>query len=260
VAYEITLQRRLKKRPAGFIDIRSDLLHFALINYAVPMTRLEPYIPTDRFDILEFDIAGQQQAVFSVVPFVDADFSFYRLFPWTKFRFPQTNHRVYVIDKATGEPVVWFFGTTLGSWAVHIARTLWRLPWYSAQYQINCTYDESSARYLDYQMEIESEWCAGQIDIEDSGRLVELTDAERLILTHPVDGYFYRLDGRVGSYAIWHKIIPLTKAKPRHLYFSLYEKLGIMNKEEMQKPYSIFLCPRIHFEIYMPPRATENRQ
>ena len=254
VTHETILQHRLKKRPSGLLDIRSDLLHFALINYTVPKTRLEPYVPSERFEILEFDIDGRQQAMLSVVPFVDADFSFYRLFRWFKFRFPQTNHRVYVIDKATGEPVVWFFGTTLGSRVVHLARTLWRIPWYGARYHIDCVFDATAGRYETYQMRIKSDWCAAQIEIEDTGKPAELSDAERLILTHPVDGYFYRLDGRVAGYAVWHERIPLTSGKPRQLYFSLYEKLGIMTREEMQKPYSIFLCPRIPFEIYMPPK------
>jgi len=249
------LQQRLNKRPSGLLDIRSDLLHFALINYAVPKNCLEPYIPSERFEILEFDVDGRQQAMLSVVSFVDADFCFYRLFPWFKFYFPQTNHRLYVIDKATGEPVVWFFGTTLGSRVVHLARTLWRIPWFGARYHVDCLFDEIAGRYKTYQMQIKSDWCAAQIEIEDTGKPVELSDDERLILTHPMDGYFYRLDGRVGGYAVWHELIPLTAGKPRQLYFSLYEKLGIMTKEEMQKPTSIFLCPRTPFEIYMPPRS-----
>ncbi len=254
MTHETTLQQRLHKRPSGPLDIRSDLIHFALINYAVPKARLAPHIPADRFEIMEFDIDGRQQALLSVVPFVDADFSFYRLCPWLKFRFPQTNHRVYVRDRASGEPVVWFFGTTLGSPVVHLARTLWRIPWYKAHYDIDCRFDQTAGRYQRYQMTIQSDWCAAEIEIEDSGLPVKLSAAEQLILTHPVDGYFYRLDGRVGTYAVWHKLIPLTRATPRRLYFSLYEKLGIMSRAEMEQPTSIFLCPRIPFEIYMPPK------
>jgi hypothetical protein len=58
----------------------------------------------------------------------------------------------------------------------------------------------------------------------------------------------------VGGYSIWHNIIPLTSGKPRHLYFSRFEDLVIMNRAEMQHPQSIFLCPSIGFDIYMPPR------
>jgi hypothetical protein len=263
------LEQRLIKRPSGWLDIRSDLRHFALINYAVPPERLAPHIPTDRFELATFEINGRSLAMLSVVPFVDVDFCFYRLFPWFKFRFAQTNYRVYVVDRATGEPGVWFFGTTLGSRVVTLARALWRIPWHRAQYEMNCVFDEAnggtehgrnactehsrSGRYTTYHMSIQSDWGAAQIELEDSGNPVELTAEERLILTHPVDGFFYQLNGRVGGYSIWHDIIPLTSASPRNLYFSLFEDLAIMNREEMQQPHSVFLCPVIQFDIYMPP-------
>ncbi|MBE2220450.1 MAG: DUF2071 domain-containing protein [Anaerolineae bacterium] len=256
------LTQRLQKRKPGWLDIRSDLRHFALINYAVLPERLAPHIPTDRFEIPTYDINGRQLALLSVVPFVDDDFCFYRLLPWFKFRFPQTNFRVYVIDRATGEPVVWFFGTTLGSRLVALARGLWKIPWHRAQYEVDCVFDEENGRsehgrngrYTHYHFSIQSDWCNAHIEIEDTGSPVELSDEERLVLTHPVDGYFYRLDGRVGGYSIWHNIIPLTSGKPRNLYFSLFEDLAIMSRDEMQQPHSIFLCPSISFDIYMPPK------
>ena len=248
------LDQRLKKRQPGWLDIRTDLRHFALINYAVPPERLVPHIPTDRFEIPTFEINGSQLAMLSVVPFVDADFCLYRLLPWFKFRFPQTNFRVYVIDRATGEPVVWFFGTTLGSRVVSLARGLWRIPWHRAKYAVVCEFDEENGRYAHYHVSIQSDWCNAHIEIEDTGDPVELSDEERLVLTHPVDGYFYRLDGHVGGYSIWHDIIPLSTGKARNLYFSLFEDLAVMNRDEMQQPHSIFLCPSIGFDIYMPPK------
>ncbi len=249
------LNHRLQKRKPGRLDVRTSLLHFALINYAVPKERLENHIPVDRFEIPEFEVDGRPQAMLSVVPFVDADFHFYRIAPWFKFRFPQTNHRVYVIDRATGEDVVWFFGTTLGSRIVHLPRLLWRIPWYHASYKIACEYDPQQQRYQTYSVQISSSWCEAQIEIEDTGAPVQVTAEERLILTHPVDGFYDRLDGRTGGYSIWHEEIPLTQANPINLYFSLYERLGIMNRQEMQKPHSIFLCPDIEFDVYMPPGA-----
>jgi hypothetical protein len=76
----------------------------------------------------------------------------------------------------------------------------------------------------------------------------------KLILTHPTTGYFKRLDGRLGTYKIWHPEMEMTYAKPHHLYFSLYENLGIMSRQEMDSPHSIFLCPEVEFEIYLPPQ------
>jgi hypothetical protein len=255
-----TLNQRLHKRPGSWLDIRSDLWHFALINYAVPTSRLEHLLPVERFEIAEFMVdgepevaSGRPQAMLSVVPFVDADFHFYRLAPWLKFRFAQTNHRIYVIDRLTGEPVVWFLGTTLGSRLVHLARQWWGIPWHHGHYQVRCEYDTAVQKYSHYSMQIASPWCAAQIEIEDTGQPTTLTDEERLILTHPVEGFYYQRDGRIGGYSIWHPEIPLTKGIARHLYFSLYERLGIMNREEMQHPHSIYLCPSILFEIHMPP-------
>ena len=70
-----------------------------------------------------------------MVPFWDYDFRFAHLAPFLTFQFGQTNHRVYITDRRTGEPAVWFFGTTLGSPVVTIPRLLWRLPWHMARYR-----------------------------------------------------------------------------------------------------------------------------
>lgn len=254
------LARRIADRRLGWMDIRSKLLHFALINYAVPIDRLRPYIPESRFEITPFEIGGQTCGLLSVVPFLDDDFHYARLAPFAKFRFGQTNHRVYVIDRATGEHAVWFFGTTLGSWLVHCARTLWRIPWHSAKYDIDCQYDAGAGRYLKYRFDVKSDWCSCQVDIEDTGQDAPLLegfdslDQQKLILTHPVEGFFYRLDGSLGTYSVWHDEIPLTTAHGKELYFSLYERLDILSRDEMTRPHSILVCPETLFEVHLPPR------
>jgi hypothetical protein len=253
------LARRLQPRALGFIDIVSELHHFALINYAVPRERLAPYIP-DRFEIVELPIGGQPRALLSVVPFIDVDFRFVRL-PFVRFRFAQTNHRVYVRDRRSGEHVVWFFGTTLGSRWVHMAQLLWRIPWHHARYRIRCEFDEASQRYQHFQYDIASRWCSARIDVEDTGEPCPLldgfgsTDEMTLVLTHPVEGYFHRRDGRVGTYQVSHPIIPTRVARPRDLYFSLYERLGILTRDEMQNPASVLITRRTEFSIHMPPRV-----
>ena len=263
MAQEILTQRLLKPA-ANRIDIRSDLAHFALIQYAVPKVRLEPHIPQERFIIPEFEIAGEKKALLSVVPFLDEDFNFYRLTPFWKMQFAQTNHRVYVIDRQTGEPVVWFLGTTLGSRIVHPAQWLWQIPWHFASYQMDCVYDAAESRYKSYNIQMESDWCGGIIDIDDTGKPIELCtgfssmDEMMLILTHPVQGYYWCRNGRLGGYSVWHEIMQLTQGKPKNIYLSLYERLGILSKEEMQTPHSIFICPNITFDVHMPPMIFED--
>lgn len=255
------LRRRVEARPLGWLDVRSTLRHFAMVNYALPAERLAPFIPGDRFEIAEFPIGGRRLAMLSVVPFWDADFRFVRLAPFLKFQFAQTNHRVYVTDRRTGEPAVWFFGTTLGSPLVQVPRTFWRLPWHGARYVFDCEYDRDRRAYARYRVEIASDWCAGRLTLEDTGAAASLVngfaslDEQRLILTHPVAGYFQRLDGRLGSYSIWHDEIPLTGAVARSAYWSLYERLGILSGAEMARPHSAFLCPAVEFDIHLPPRV-----
>jgi hypothetical protein len=258
--YHRLLAGRITSRPRGWADAHSTLRHFALINYALPRARLARYIPTDRFAIPEFVIGGQRRALLSVVPFWDADFRFPRLAPFLKFQFGQTNHRVYITDRRTGEPAVWFFGTTLGSPVVHIPRLLWRLPWHPARYRVDCRYNPARRAYDRFAYDIASRWGAGRVRLRDTGQPLRLLDGfasldeQRLILTHPVAGYYRRLDGTLGSYSIWHAAIPLTLGQPEQLYFSLYERLGLLSRAEMQQPHSIFLCPEVAFEIHLPPR------
>jgi len=149
-SFSDALARRIADRHLGWLDVRSKLLHFALINYAVPIDRLRPHIPEAHFEIVPFEIGGQTCGLLSVVPFLDDDFHYARLAPFAKFRFGQTNHRVYVIDRSTREHAVWFFGTTLGSRLVHCARTLWRIPWHHATYHIDCQYDSEARRYRSF--------------------------------------------------------------------------------------------------------------
>jgi hypothetical protein len=75
-----------------------------------------------------------------------------------------------------------------------------------------------------------------------------------LVLTHPLEGYFYRRDGRIGTYSVSHEVIPMSLARPRDLYFSLYERMGILTADEMQRPTSVLVSRRTRFSIHMPPR------
>lgn len=253
------LEQRLVPRPTGLLDIVTGLHHFALINYSLPVERLRPHIP-ERFEIQSFDIDGKKQALMSVVPFEDSGFHFCKL-PIFRFHFCQTNYRVYVIDKVSGEQVVWFFGTTLGSWTVWPARWLWRIPWHSARYKLSHRYDAESKRYSEFRYEVKSKWAPATMEVHDTGEPVSLVegfsdhDDLMLTLTHPVLGYYTRLNGTLGTYSVSHDLLPITRAEPGQLYFGLFERLKLLSAEEMLKPHSIFLCPKTEFHIYMPPRS-----
>lgn len=255
------LARRCQPEPVGRWDVRSRLAHFALVNYALPKERLAPHIPEDRFEIAEFDIGGRRRAMMSAVPFLDLDFHFPRLAPLAKFRFAHTNYRVYVNDRRTGEPCVWFFGTTLGSRTVCIPRSLWRLPWHFARYQVSCIHNSAAGRYDSYRISAGSEWAPAEIELEDTGNPVAVcngfhsVEEVALVLTHPVDGYFRREDGHLGHYSVWHEKMSLTVARPLRLWFGLFEWMNLLSRDEMNQPHSVFLCPEVEFLIHLPPRC-----
>jgi hypothetical protein len=258
--YREILNQRLKPISPNILDVESKLAHFALINYALPKSRLEKYIPPERFEIPEFEIGGEKMALMSAVPFLDLDFKFTKLFPFKSFRFMQTNFRVYVVDRQTGEQVVWFFGTTLGAYYVYIPKILWKIPWHYAKYQTEFDYDSSNKKYDRFKVKSVSDWCSSEINITDTGEPVEShpgfedQEAIKLILTHPIQGFFHRRDNKLGTYSVWHKELEITSAKADGIYFSLYERLGLLSKEEMNDPVSIFICPEIVFQVILPPQ------
>lgn len=252
---------RIENRASNrkFLDIDTVLEHFALINYALPKERLMPYIPQDRFEIPEFSINGKKLALMSAVPFVDSDFHFRRIFPFLLFRFPQTNYRVYVFDKWTKQHCVWFFGTTLGSYSVYFPKILFKIPWHYARYQCEFDYDFNEGCYKKYEIRSESDWGSSIVKIRDTGKkFTDNTgfadyDEMKLVLTHPVTGFYYRKDKKLGTYSIWHEEMYITRGEPVELYFSLYERLGLLSREEMQNPLHICISPKEFFEIYLPP-------
>jgi hypothetical protein len=257
------LERRALRPRGGPLLARTTLRHFALISYALPRERLAAHVPEERYEILEFPIGGERRALLSVVPFLDVDFRFPRLAPFVRSSFGQTNHRVYVRDRRTGEPMVWFLGTTLGSGIVAVPRQLWKLPWHRARYRFDCVYDEAHSRYARYAIEIESDWCGGTIELEDSGTSAAILegfaslDEQILLLTHPVTGAFRRRDGRLGGYSIWHPEMRLSVARPRRLHFELYERLGLLSRAEMERPHSALLAREVEFDIHLPPRRLD---
>ena len=93
--YRSLLEERLKKSPAGLLDARTTLRHFALINYAVSPEQLAKFIPEDYFEVARFETSKGTKSFFSVVAFLDVDFNFSGLASGIKFTFYQTNHRAY---------------------------------------------------------------------------------------------------------------------------------------------------------------------
>lgn len=252
---KITKELRERLRPVrpGLLDIATVLRHFVMVTYSVAPDRLASHLPEGVFTPEILRINNRDRALVSAVFFIDEDFRFVRL-PYPRFRFAQTNYRTYVRRVDNNKPAVWFFGTTLGGWPVHVARKLWRIPWHPGRYTTSM-----KGNPVRYQYRVESSWAPADIDIVDTGSPLRSAPGFpsshhlELILTHPVEGFFRRLDGRLGTYSIRHPLMAMTHGRAQRLSIPLFSTLGLLDEDKQATPHSIAICPRVPFHILMPP-------
>ena len=245
-----------RPKPSG-IDVLCSLEHFAIITYAVPAKRFEGIFP-ERFQLDTIEINGQELGLISVVPFIDVDFTS-AVFPFPKFTMGQTNYRIYIIDKETGERCVWFLGTTLDSWTLAVPRYVWNLPWHAGRVSFDCERDEVSGLYNKYQMNTESDWAPASVELvqDESDKLsfpgFPDTESALVYLTHPLAGFYYRRDNKLGTYRVWHKELAVKPARLVSANFKLLSDLDIVKESEQHSPYSVLIEPINEFTIYLPP-------
>lgn len=246
-----------RPRPRG-LDVVSQLHHFAIITYAVDPARLKPHIH-ERFKLDTVTIDGDEKALLSVVPFIDVDFtSAVYLFP--KLRMGQTNYRIYVIDQETNKRAVWFLGTTLDSWTQAIPYYLWKLPWHRGRMTFDCQYNNQLERYDYYRMRTASAWAPAEVELVQTAvaepDLSGFCDLETglICLTHPLTGFYFRRDGKLGSYQVWHERLTMQPGQLISASFGLLERLEMVTLAEQQRPHSVLLDPHNEFTVYLPPR------
>lgn len=247
-----------RRAPSG-IDVTTTLAHFAIVTYYVEPLALRQHVH-ERFALDTIrDPSGRQQALVSVVPFYDLDFRA-ALCPWPTFRFGQTNYRAYVTDRESGERVAWFFGTSLDTVFVNVPRHVWGLPWHRGRIRFDTEYDGEQGKYRRYRMSTESRWAPADLELLDSGELATefagFSDPEEgfRLLTHPTVGVFYRRDGRLGTYSIWHDRLEPTLGAATRASFPLLDRLGLVAEGSLDRVHSVLIQPAVEFTIYLPPR------
>jgi hypothetical protein len=123
----------------------------------------------------------------------------------------------------------------------------------------DCLYDDAAARYSTFNVTTRSRWALGQLLLEDSGQApaqlagVLNLEAALVLLTHPTRGYFFRRDGALGSYVIWHDRATPTVGEIREARYPLLERLELVPEGDRGRIHSVLLQPSIDFAIYLPP-------
>ncbi len=259
--YQEELSRRIATRSKrSLLDVNTLLEHFAIVSYRVPVERMSTLIPKP-FKLWTYFVKGKEYALVSAVTFKDKDFSFYRISRFPKFNFYQTNFRAYIYHETTMEPLAWFFGTTLGSITNIIPKKRWKMPWNRGKY--SCDFELQDHKYLKYKMNFKSKFGESRVDIESSDKPMELTEGfdtleqQKLILTHPVIGYYHSGKSNIGTYEIWHQEMNMHHGRAKDLYYGQFDDLGFLSASEMKKPHSILLTKEIEFDILLPPRMVD---
>jgi uncharacterized protein YqjF (DUF2071 family) len=246
--------RHLDRPRARWCDVITTLADFAIVTWTVEPAALARHLaPGFEPDLRVLD-DGRRVALVSAVVFRDLDFRF-AFAPWARFRMGQTNYRAYVVRG--GVRCAWFFGTSLTRPFVVIPQLLWKLPWHAARMRFDTSWRGHQCER--YRFRTVSRWAPAELELTDSGRpmgcLDGFSDAEDalVVLTHPLDGFFYRTDGRVGSYSIWHAPLQLRHADATIARFPLYERLGLVTAE--QRPHSVLVQRDTEFLIRLPPHV-----
>jgi uncharacterized protein YqjF (DUF2071 family) len=236
------------------LNATTTLRDFAIVTYAVEPKRLAALLPPG-FEAETFTLGdGSSRGFVSAVPFRDLDFRL-ACAPALRFAFGQINYRAYV--RYRGERAVWFFGTMLDSPLVAVPRYFWRLPWHHARISIEASW--AGARCESYALDAHASWgnaglrCTGTA--QDAGCIDGFADAAEtsLVLTHPLRGYYYRRDGRIGTYSVDHERFAMKRAATAEARFTVFEDLGLL--ETTAQPHSVLLLAETVFTIALPPRA-----
>jgi hypothetical protein len=144
-----------------------------------------------------------------------------------------------------------------------VPRYIWKLPWHHARMVFDCRYDGAAAKYATYSVTTRSNWSPGILSLEDTGQppndLSGVTNLEAglVFLTHPLRGYFFRRDGSLGSYNIWHSRATPTTGKIRDARYPLLQRLDLVEEGRVDQVHSVLMQPAIDFTIYLPPRRVD---
>jgi len=66
-------------------------------------------------------------------------------------------------------------------------------------------------------------------------------------------GYFFRHDGALGSYDIWHDRAQPSVGTIQEARYPLLQQLGLVEDGDQRDIHSVLIQPSIDFTIYLPP-------
>jgi hypothetical protein len=235
----------------GFGTVSTLLKDLLYISYLVPSSRLRALVPS----ALPLRTAGGETFI-SLVVMRNTSVGPVWL-PWPRQHYNQMNIRTYVDDPITGKHGVFFFKSGITSLSALVVPRMIGLPWEKIDLQIRTEADSFGA----YRYRADGDF-HGRIMIE-VGHLVQqqgmessasIRDAAVHITTPDMGFVETTARQQLLSFRVEHQFIEPVRCELLDFQFPLLERLGIIERGEMDKPHSVFLVPEAEFLVHLPPR------
>lgn len=225
--------------------------HFAIVSYAVDPRRLARCLPEGiEPDLLPVEAGtGRPTAVVSAVAARNHRFRF-RGLPFVTLSAGQVDYRAYVT--VGGEHGVWFFGASLDTPLVAVARRLWAMPWHRATVTVDGVWTGHEVERLS--LSGDGAWGAADVALGPAGSQPDPL-APYGEVTDPLVGWYRAGDGDdVRRYSVWHPPLDLRPAAVERARFQVFTELGLVEPD--QPPLSALVQRQVDLDVQTPPRRS----
>jgi hypothetical protein len=233
----------------GNVSVNADLQHLSLIIYAIPLERVEDWVPFS----LQIEESGKKRsknAWLSIVSFMDHGTP-----ANGRMHFEQTSYRLQI--KRDRQPATWLLGISLGSLAGVATRNLWPVPWHLSAMEFDVTYDQNNHRYSNYRLQTQSQWVNANWEIGDTGEKLSVDRLKQIEVPSSLysgisDNYFMRRDDSLGLFKTHYHGWSLNQGELKSAKCDLLEGFGLLTREELKKPAMVAIQHKVTCQIFSP--------
>jgi uncharacterized protein YqjF (DUF2071 family) len=234
------------------VAVAIDVENFALVTHRVPADRVRRHLaPT--YDLETFGEGTGEYCFVSATCFCNRNFRL-NMLRNPHHTFNETTYRTYVSFK--GRRGVFFFGRYLGTPLALIPQRLLSRDVFHAEFDLSI--ERGPQGYISYVCSASSSQGETSFSLEATDQPPqkppwESGEEHGQYLTYRLDGYFTSSMGFQAHSPVSHQRMRPFSGRLHEGRFELWEQLGIVPREEANKPYSILVTPGAHFTLY-PPR------
>src|SRR5262245_28198683 len=233
----------------GNISVNADLQHLSLIVYAIPLERVEEWIP---FSLQLEESAKKKSKVawLSIVSFMDQGTP-----ANGRMQFEQTSYRLQIMRDR--QPASWLLGISLGSLAGVAMRNLWPMPWHLSAMEFEVNYDRDDHHYHNYRLQTQSQWVNANWELSDTGEKLSADRLKKLQIPASLysgisDNYFMRRDDSLGLFRTHYHGWALNQGELKSAKCDLLEGFGLLTRDELKKPALVAIQHKVSCQIFSP--------